>query len=78
MSSVTEQPNFFAPRPPHNNYAIIDMPGYADSSRFKELINFHYIQTMIQNLKEVRFLIVVNLKYSNGAFILKDQDLKMM
>lgn len=31
LSSVTEQPNFF----PSKDYAIVDMPGYADSSRFR-------------------------------------------
>jgi GTP-binding protein EngB required for normal cell division len=50
LKSVTEKPNFFPVRPGHNRYAIIDMPGYADSSRFQELINFHYISTMVQRL----------------------------
>ena len=35
LASVTEQPNFFKERKLNNNYAIIDMPGYADSSRFR-------------------------------------------
>ena len=77
-SSVTERPNFFDARKDKNTYAIIDMPGYADSSRLRELINFHYIKTMVKNLEEVRFLIVVNMFPSNGSFRLNPYDLKMM
>ena len=51
LTSVTEQPNFFPSKFKVNNYAIVDMPGFADNSRFRELINFHYIQTMIRNLE---------------------------
>ena len=71
-------PNFFEAKKGLNNYAIIDMPGYADNSRLRELINFHYIETMLKNLEEVRFLIVVNMFPSNGSFKLNPYDLKMM
>ena len=71
-------PNFFEAKKGLNNYAIIDMPGYADNSRLRELINFHYIETMLKNLEEVRFLIVVNMFPSNGRFKLKPYALKMM
>jgi hypothetical protein len=49
--SVTEKPNFYKSNIKHNRWAIVDMPGHADSSRFRELINFHYIRTMASNLK---------------------------
>lgn len=75
LTSVTEQPNFF--KVP-NKYAIIDMPGYADSSRFRELINFHYIRTMTKNLKEVRFLMVITVGMEDGKFTIDSHELKMM
>ena len=54
------------------------MPGHADSSRFRELINFHYIRTMAANLKEVRFLLVVTLQFKNGKFELPQKELLML
>jgi hypothetical protein len=54
------------------------MPGHADSSRFRELINFHYIRTMAANLKEVRFLLVVTLQFRNGKFELPQKELLML
>lgn len=54
-------PNFFPSSPRINKYAIIDMPGNADNSRFREMINFHYIKTMALNLKKVIFFIVIKM-----------------
>lgn len=48
LSSVTEKPNFFLEK--GMKEAVVDMPGYADSSRMQELINFHYITKMISNM----------------------------
>lgn len=35
QQSVTEKPNFYPSRKGHNQWAIVDMPGHADSSRFR-------------------------------------------
>lgn len=77
LESVTEKPNFYK-KSNHNKCAIVDMPGHADNSRFRELINFHYIRTMASNLKEVRFLLVVTLQYKNEKFLLPDHELNML
>lgn len=77
LESVTEKPNFYK-KSNHNKCAIVDMPGYADSSRFRELINFHYIRTMASNLKEVRFLLVVTLQYKNDKFVLPSHEFDML
>jgi hypothetical protein len=58
---------------------VVDMPGYADNSRFRELINFHYIQTVTRCLEEVRFVIVINMTpREGGKFEIDHHDLKMM
>lgn len=54
------------------------MPGHADSSRFRELINFHYIRTMSANLKEVRFLLVITLQLREGKYTLLENEIHMM
>lgn len=55
------------------------MPGYADSSRFRELINFHYITKMISNLKEVRFVMVIGVvAKEGGSFLIDKHEIKMM
>jgi hypothetical protein len=54
------------------------MPGHADSSRFRELINFHYIRTMASNLKYVRFLLVVTLTMKEDKFVLADCEVQML
>lgn len=77
QNSVTEKPNFYK-KSNHNKCAIVDMPGHADNSRFRELINFHYIRTMASNLEEVRFLLVVTLKYKNDKFVLEETELDML
>lgn len=74
---MTEKPNFY-PKGSHNKCAIVDMPGHADNSRFRELINFHYIRTMAANLKEVRFLIVTKLRLANERFELSVEELDML
>jgi hypothetical protein len=61
-----------------NNFAIVDMPGHADSSRFREMINYHYICTMANNLKQVRFLLVIVMPYKNGRYHLTEHDIKML
>jgi len=61
-----------------NNFAIVDMPGHADSSRFREMINYHYICTMANNLKQVRFLLVIVMPYKNGRYHLTENDIKML
>jgi hypothetical protein len=67
MKSLTEVPNFY--KASHfNHHAIVDMPGHADNSPFRELINFHYIKTMASNLKEVRFLLVVTMSLQGGVY----------
>ena len=78
QKSVTETPNFYQARQGYNQWAIVDMPGHADSSRFRQLINFHYIRTMASNLKKVRFLIVVTLQYKNGGFLLVEKQIQML
>lgn len=79
QKSVTEKPNFYKPNPMNgNNFAIVDMPGHADSSRFREMINYHYICTMANNLKQVRFLLVIVMPYKNGRYHLTEQDIKML
>ena len=54
------------------------MPGHADNSLLREMVNFHYIKTMASNLKKVTFLIVINLNLIGGKFSIEDQELKMM
>ena len=54
------------------------MPGHADSSRFRELINFHYIRTMASNLKYVRFLIVVTMQIRNEKAELPTTEIDML
>lgn len=73
---MTEKPNFFQL---NKQCAVIDMPGYADSSRFRELINFHYITKMISNLKEVRFVMVIGVvAKEGGSFLIDKHEIKMM
>lgn len=78
LTSVTETPNFFQPNPQFNKFAIIDMPGYADTSRLRELINFHYISTMTSNLQQVRFMLVVSIQIRNKKFQMDPHELQMM
>lgn len=79
QKSVTEKPNFYKPNSMNgNNFAIVDMPGHADSSRFRQMINYHYIRTMANNLKHVRFLLVIVMPYKNGKYHLTEHDVKMM
>jgi GTP-binding protein EngB required for normal cell division len=78
QTSVTETPNFFQKKEGYNNYAIVDMPGHADTSLIREMVNFHYIKTMASNLKRVTFLIVINLDFIGGKFYLPDSELKML
>lgn len=54
------------------------MPGHADTSLLREMVNFHYIKTMASNLKRVTFLIVINLDFIGGNFYLPDSELKML
>ena len=60
QTSVTEVPNFLLT--PDRLCAIVDLPGNADNKIIRELVNFHYIETMAGNLEEATFWIVLKVK----------------
>ena len=53
------------------------MPGNADSSQFRELINFHYIKKMAFNIKKVVFMIVINIEDEENIELDK-KDIQMI
>lgn len=79
-TSKTETPNISILNG-SDDILIIDMPGHSDSSQLKELINFHYIKTMVDFLKGAYFLMVLVVipdPENKGEFILEDREIKMM
>lgn len=54
------------------------MPGHADNSKFRELINFHYIKTMAERLNEVSFIMVIQLSKEGKKYVLEEGEIKMM
>ena len=72
--SVTETPNFWK----RNGLSYADMPGNADNSRFRQLINFLYIKEMASKFKKVHFLIVLKMNDNGDHFTMLDREYKML
>lgn len=72
--SVTETPNFWK----RNGLSFVDMPGNADNSRIRQLINFQYIKEMASKFKKVHFLIVLKMNDNGDHFTMLDREYKML